>query len=99
MTDEEFDPALQVLLALRFYATGNIQIVVGDLHGVHLSTVCRVIHRISRLIANWKRNFIKFPLDGNFRTTKQAFYAIAGFPGVEVQSTAPTSEYRHQAEI
>ena len=52
MTDEEFDPALQVLLALRFYATGNIQIVVGDLHGVHLSTVCRVIHRISRLIAN-----------------------------------------------
>ena len=76
------DPALQVLIALRYYATSSFQAVVGDLHGIHVATACRVIHRVSRLIASRRAEFIRFPSDENLHKAKQEFYAIAGFPGV-----------------
>ena len=61
------EPALQVLLALRYNATGSFQTVVGDLHGVHVATACR-------------SDFIKFPTEENLHRPRQEFYASAGFP-------------------
>ena len=63
------EPALQVLLALRYYATGSLQTVVGDLHGDHVAFACR-------------NDFIKFPTKENLHRPKQEFYVSAGFPGV-----------------
>ena len=40
-------PVLQVCLALRFYATGSFQSVVGELIGVDQSTACRTITRVA----------------------------------------------------
>ena len=40
-------PMQQVLIALRFYATGTFQRVIGDLFGVSVFAACRVIHKVS----------------------------------------------------
>lgn len=60
------DPALQFLIALRLSATGSVRIVVSDLHRVHPATVCRIIHRVSRVIASQKQEFS----DGDMQKTK-----------------------------
>ena len=70
----------QLLITLRFYATGYFQMSVGDLMEVNQSTVCRIIHRISCCIARRKSNVIT-SLSGDL-TTKQEFYNIAWFPSV-----------------
>ena len=43
-------PLLQLLEALRFYAAGWFQMVDGHLFGVHKSTVCRIVSRVSKAI-------------------------------------------------
>ena len=43
-------PLLQVLISLRFYASGAFQINVGDLMVVSQATVSRVVKRVSTLI-------------------------------------------------
>ena len=50
----------QVLVALRFYATGTFQKVTGDLFGVSVFAACIVIHKVSRAIA--KQNVIPIKL-------------------------------------
>ena len=45
-------PMNQLLLTLRFYATGTFQIVDADLFGVHQCTVSRVIKKVSRVLAS-----------------------------------------------
>ncbi|KAG0431024.1 hypothetical protein HPB47_022164 [Ixodes persulcatus] len=54
-------PINQLLAALRFYAAGTFQVVLGDLWGVHKSTVCRVVKRVTHAIAALARDFISFP--------------------------------------
>jgi hypothetical protein len=76
-------PILQLLIALRFFATGSFQIVISDLAGVHKSTVCRAVHRVARAIASLRSQYIKFPQSDEERMqTMREFYAIAQFPGV-----------------
>ena len=50
-------PLQQLLIALRFYATGCFQLVDGDLFGVHKSTVCRIVRRVSKAIARLKGQY------------------------------------------
>ncbi|XP_050517180.1 putative nuclease HARBI1 [Diabrotica virgifera virgifera] len=78
-----FPPILCLLVALRFYATGNFQIVTGDLRGFSQPTVSRCIFKISRLLAQLLPTYIKFP-EGleNQRKNQRLFYAIANFPKV-----------------
>lgn len=37
----------QVYIALRFYATGGFLQLVGDAFGVHKSSVCRIVHKVT----------------------------------------------------
>ena len=54
-------PELQLSIALRFYACGSFQIVIGDLLRVSkVATVSRVIKRVSSAIAMLRPQFIKF---------------------------------------
>ena len=64
-------PMQQVLIALRFYATGTFQRVIGDLFGVSVFAACRVIHKVSRAIAKQKRQFLSIP--GNLTDVKRKF--------------------------
>ena len=47
-------PMQQVLIALRFYATGTFQRVIGDLFGVSVIAACTIIHKVSRAFAKQK---------------------------------------------
>lgn len=73
-------PMQQVLIALRFYATGSFEKVIGDLFGVSVFAACTVIHKVARVIAKRKGHFLSFPV--NLSDTKRKFYEIAHFPGV-----------------
>ena len=78
----DLSPSLQVLITLRYFATGCFQKVVGDLHGVSVATANRIVNRVSRAICGLKNLFIQFPSQDNFQRYKRDFFAIARFPDV-----------------
>jgi len=73
-------PLQQVLIALRFHATGTFKWVVGDLLGVSVFAACTVIHKVSRAIAKQKGHILSFP--DNLTDTKRKFCDVAHFPDV-----------------
>nr|CAD7457177.1 unnamed protein product [Timema tahoe] len=77
-------PSIQkLMLALRFYATGNIQQVSGDLYGVSQATAGNIVHTISGFLAGKTKDFVKLPAtEADCRKAMQWFYEIRGFPGV-----------------
>lgn len=50
-----------ILFFFRFYASGCFHIVTGDFFGIHESTACRVVQRVSRAVALLRRRYISFP--------------------------------------
>lgn len=73
----------QLLLTLRFYATGSFLRSSGDFSGVSISTASRVVKRVSEAIAALRHTMIKMP--GNAREIeemKQGFYRMYRFPRV-----------------
>ena len=72
-------PMQQVVIALRFYATGTFQRVIGDLIGVSAFATCTTIHKVSKAIAKRRAQFLSFP--ENLADTKRKFYNVAHFPG------------------
>jgi len=70
----------QLLIALRFYATGSFQLVVGDLFAVDKATVCRTVHRVTEAIASLRQQYVKFP--ATEQDTMQLFYSKSGVPGI-----------------
>lgn len=75
-------PLLQLLIALRFYATGSFQMTDGDLFGVHQSTAGRIVHRVSTAISELRPKYITFPSEEEQQRIKRQFYGIKEFPGV-----------------
>lgn len=73
----------QLLVALRFYATGSFQLVVGDTFNVSKSTVCQTVHRVTAAIASLRETYVKFPTTvDDQRHTMQAFYSRSKMPGI-----------------
>ena len=72
----------QLLITLRYYATGSFQLTDGDIFGVDQSTVNRIVHKISRAIAKLSSSFICFPTEREQEIQKVQFYDIARFPGI-----------------
>ena len=74
---------LQLFCALRFYATGTFQTVIGDSIGIHRSSVSRIVTCVTTAICRLQNNHIKFPVvDADIGRNKQKFYEIAQFPRV-----------------
>ncbi|GFT31606.1 nuclease HARBI1 [Trichonephila clavipes] len=69
--------AVQVLIALRFYAVSCMQLAIADLFDVSQPTVCRVVHRVSEAIASLLPDFIHLPVN-----REEKFFSIARFPKV-----------------
>jgi hypothetical protein len=70
-----------LLITIRFFATGTMLNMVGDLMGIHKSTTSRIIYKVSRALALLAREFIKFPNNqAEINEIKRGFY-IARFPG------------------
>lgn len=71
------------MLTLRFYATGTFQVAIGDYGGIHKSTMCRIIKKVTEAIASLRQQYINFPTtDENFKQKKRDFYSIARFPRI-----------------
>lgn len=72
----------QLLITLRFYATGNFQMTDADLIGVHQTTAGRIVHKVSKAIASLREQFISFPSPDELEAEKVSFYNLSRFPGV-----------------
>ena len=71
----------QVFCALRYFAVGSFQQVVGDLHGVSKPSVSRAVHLVAAPLCRHVAEYIKFPQHQNEkRSTKEGFYNLARFP-------------------
>ena len=90
------NPKMQLLISLRFFATGSFQIVSGDLIGFSQPTISRIVLRVAKILASKRPQFIVFPSPAeeprvNIFSPVDAhslfklnfgFSKIAGFPGV-----------------
>ena len=73
--------SLQIMIALRYYASGSYMNVIGDAHGVSKMSVSRCINIVSKCIANNIKNYIKFPMStGERQQVMYDFYDIKEFP-------------------
>ena len=69
---------MQVLVFLRFIATGTFYGVLRDLPWhVSRSAICQNIHRVARAVASLN-HYVTFPRGEEARTTKAAFFDVAG---------------------
>lgn len=53
--------AEKICLALRFFATGSYQIVLGDLSFVSQTSACRAINEVARALAELRPSYIHLP--------------------------------------
>lgn len=96
-------PIFQLLIALRYYATGSQLLAIADIAGVSISTCSRVVKRVSEAVVTLRTEFIKFPeTQEDLNKVKTDFYNIARFPNVvgcldcshiKIQSPGNTKEY------
>ncbi|XP_062605623.1 putative nuclease HARBI1 [Saccostrea cucullata] len=75
-------PLYQVLVALRFYATGSFYLTLGDTLSVSKSTAGRAVRRVTDLICTQVRRFVRLPDRNESSCIKSAFHKIAGFPSI-----------------
>ncbi|KAJ8959561.1 hypothetical protein NQ317_000754 [Molorchus minor] len=76
-------PISQLLLTLRYFATGSMLVVVGDFCGIHKSTASRIVKKVSEAIASLRDRFINFPEDPHeIDRICTKFYEVARFPRV-----------------
>ncbi|XP_063223467.1 putative nuclease HARBI1 [Bacillus rossius redtenbacheri] len=73
----------QLLLALRFYATGSFHEVCGDMSGLSRSTAGAIVKAVTEALAGQLRHHIKLPnTDEEMNGAMQKFFEIGNFPGV-----------------
>ena len=56
-------PTLQVLVALRFFASGSFLQIIGDTVGLPKSTVSRIVTDVLKSLVNKQEEFINFPTE------------------------------------
>ena len=90
---------VQLLIALRFYASGSFQAISADVYTVSKSTVSRIVHHVSNCLSRQARQFIKFPEEReDIRTTKEDFFDILGAVDgslVPIKSPGIEEEYNY----
>ncbi|GFS87149.1 putative nuclease HARBI1 [Trichonephila clavipes] len=75
--------AEKVLAAVRFFAFGNRQINVGDLHSISQPSTSRAITDVARALAELRPQYIYLPQTEDERMQiSQKFYREFGFPGI-----------------
>lgn len=74
------NPSLQVCVAVRFYATGSMQLTIGSWIHIDQSTVSRTCYRVTKAILSYYSKVITIPED--LMSVKRAFYNISGIPNV-----------------
>ena len=76
-------PLQQLLLILRFYATGNVLRAVGDFSDVCVATACRIVRRVSIALALLRPQYIQMPQNRReMQEIKMEFFTMFNFPNV-----------------
>ncbi|KAL1268525.1 hypothetical protein QQF64_033888 [Cirrhinus molitorella] len=75
-------PTLQVLISLRFYASGSFQNTFADMVNVSRSTACRAIRRVSLALQSRARIYVRLPTQEEAARTKDKFRRDSGIPGI-----------------
>lgn len=76
-------PINQLLTCLRVYSTGGHLDAIADFMVMDLSTVSRILVRVSEAVAEMYNDYISPPRnDDDTRKTQQDFFDIASFPRV-----------------
>jgi hypothetical protein len=71
-------PLLQLLVTLRYLATGSMHLLIGDSVGLSRSTVGRIVRQTTRLLCALADSFIKFPTGPDALLVKNGFADVAG---------------------
>jgi hypothetical protein len=73
----------QILVALRFFASGTFQNIIGDTAGVTQSSVSNIINDVTQLLSQKARIDIKMPTDMvDLQNTMRQFHTLNAFPRV-----------------
>lgn len=75
-------PHLQLLLTLRFFATGAFHRLLGDTFHVSAPCACCIISKVSKSIAKLKSLFVYMPKESEVNEVKERFHRMARFEGV-----------------
>lgn len=79
--NKALSPKQQLLSALHFFGTGSQYHAVSDMHGIHKSTVCRSVNRVSyAIIRELFHVYVRWPTNCGY--IQAGFSSIAGFPRV-----------------
>ena len=74
---------IQIFCALRYFACGSFQTVVGDGLGIHRSSVSRIVTKVTDKLCRMRRRFIQFPRTRErMQEVSEGFHEIAHFPRV-----------------
>lgn len=71
-------PLLQVLVFLRFLASGAFHLLIGDSVNISKATAGRCIRRVGEAISSLAGQFIVFPTGNDIVQRKSGFFAVAG---------------------
>ena len=95
-------PLFQVLISLRFYASGSFQDMVGELIGVNQSTVSRTITRVTDALLRHFPQWVRMPHQQEAEASMLKFFQRNQTPkvfgcidGTQIRIQAPT-EYEHE---
>ena len=84
---------IQLLLTLRFYATGTFQLACGDLCEISQPSASRIIKRVSEAIARLRNNYITFPEGDGLDQVKLDFWRLCALQMLWVQLILHISKY------
>lgn len=78
-----FPVSFQIMVALRFYATGSFQMVNADVHNISRPSVSKITSDVTSCLKRVCRNYIKMPTDqAGLHNIMRGFYEKTNFPNV-----------------
>ena len=75
-------PVIQLLVTLQFFGSGSFLRNIGDIFGLHISTISRIVYCCSRALASLYDQFIEFPHGAELQRVQEDFARIARLPGI-----------------
>nr|XP_027228403.1 putative nuclease HARBI1 [Penaeus vannamei] len=75
-------PRLQLLITLRWMATGSFQLTIADTFDVSQQLVSKCTAKIVRAIASLLQDYVKRPSREHFSNIRNYYFEMSGFPGV-----------------
>jgi hypothetical protein len=78
MRSRAFPVSQQIMVALRFYASGSFQAVVGDVHNISRPSVCKIVRDVTQCFIDVANTYITMPISSNeMAKTINEFSSIA----------------------